>query len=122
MKFPLFIVNGGNVKNYLFVMLIFALPTQAQITFYNDAMGLPLGTANTVGNTTFYNDAMGLPLGTANRVGNTTFYNNALGLPLGTAQTPQPIAPSPYSAPLYSTPTAPIFPPSPLFPTSPRGM
>lgn len=122
MKHPLFIVNGGNVKKYLTILCLVTLPTQAQITFYNDALGMPLGTANTIGNTTFYNDALGMPLGTANRVGNTTFYNNALGMPLGTAQTPQPIAPLPYSAPLYSNPSAPLFPPSPIFPTSPRGM
>ncbi len=72
--------------------------------------------------TTFFSDSMGLPLGTANTVGNTTFYSNAMGLPLGTAQTPQPIAPLQNSAPIYSTPTAPLFPPSPIFPTSPRGM
>ena len=113
------------MKNLLLPLSVSILCTTnvfAQTTFYSDAMGLPLGTANTIGNTTFYSDAMGLPLGTANRIGNTTFYNNALGLPLGTAQTPQPIAPLPYSAPLYSNPSAPLFPPSPIFPTSPRGM
>ena len=66
--------------------------------------------------TTYYSDSMGLPLGTANRVGNTTFYSNAMGLPLGSAQTPQTVAPIKNYTPSYATP------PAPLFPTSPRGM
>ncbi len=91
-----------------------ALPVQAQVTFFNDALGLPLGTANQMGNTTFYNDAKGLPLGTAQNMGNITFYNDAKGLPLGTANTPQPILP-------FSPPQS-ISPPNPFFPSSPRGM
>jgi hypothetical protein len=110
------------MKWHLLLIGLVALPSQAQTTYYSDAMGLPLGTANKIGNTTYYSDANGLPLGTANRVGNTTYYNNANGLPLGTAQTPQTVAPIQNYAPSYSTPPAPIFPTAPLFPTSPRGM
>ncbi len=107
------------MKSLLFLLTLIAVPAYAQITFYSDSLGLPLGTANQVGNTTFYSNSLGLPLGTAQTVGNTTFYSDSLGLPLGTATTPQPI-PS-YSAPRMNTPTAPLFPASPTFPTSPRG-
>jgi len=87
------------MKAFLFVLTLLAMPVHAQITFYSDSLGMPLGTAN--------------------QVGNTTFYSNALGLPLGTANTPQPI-PS-YNAPRITTPPAPLFPTSPTFPSSPRG-
>ena len=106
------------MKTLLLTLAIVALPVQAQITFFNDSLGLPLGTANQIGSTTFYSDAMGLPLGTAQTIGNTTFYSNSLGLPLGTANTPQPI---PSYTPRYSSPQAPTFPTAPLFPTSPIG-
>ena len=102
------------MRAFIFLFAFAALPLQAQVTFFNDAMGLPMGTANQMGNTTFYNDAKGLPLGTAQNMGNVTFYNDAKGLPLGTANTPQPILP--FSAP------QPISPPGPLFPSSARGM
>ncbi len=107
------------MKAFLFVLALFAIPVHAQITFYSDSLGMPLGTANQVGNTTFYSNALGLPLGTAQTVGNTTFYSDSLGLPLGTANTPQPI-PS-YNAPRITAPPAPLFPTSPTFPSSPRG-
>jgi hypothetical protein len=90
------------MKLKIFLLTLVAMPLQAQTTFFSDAMGLPLGTAN--------------------RVGNTTFYSNAMGLPLGTAQTPQTVAPIQNYAPSYSTPSAPLFPTAPMFPTSPRGM
>lgn len=106
------------MKTLLLILGFIALPAQAQITFFNDSLGMPLGTANQIGNTIFYSDAMGLPLGTAHTIGNTTFYSNSLGLPLGTANTPQPF---PSYIPRYSTPPAPTFPTAPLFPTSPRG-
>ena len=102
------------MRNILFITALLALPVQAQVTFFNDSLGLPLGTANQMGNTTFYSDAKGLPLGTAQNMGNVTFFNDAKGLPLGTANTPQPILP------LTSPQT--ILPPAPFFPTSPRGM
>jgi hypothetical protein len=82
------------VRTFIFLFAFAALPLQAQVTFFNDSLGLPMGTANQMGNTTFYNDAKGLPLGTAN--------------------TPQPILP-------FSAPQA-ISPPGPFFPSSPRGM
>lgn len=118
MKHRLCIANGGDMKTYLFFLALIVLPAHAQVTFFNDSMGLPLGTARTVGNTTFYNDSLGLPLGTARSVGNTTFYNDALGLPLGTSYMTPPI---PSYTPKYTSPPAPTFPPSPLFPTGPQG-
>ena len=72
-----------------------------------------------VAQTTYYNDANGMPLGTAQRMGNTTYYSNANGMPVGTAQSPQPIQQQPSSQ--FTTPSAPTFPASPLFPTSPIG-
>ena len=96
------------------IFVLVSYPACAQVTFFNDAMGLPMGTANQMGSTTFYNDAKGLPLGTAQNMGNITFYNDAKGLPLGTANTPQPILP--FSAPQTTSPT------SPFFPSSSRGM
>jgi hypothetical protein len=108
------------MRNILFIAVLLALPVQAQVTFFNDSLGLPLGTANQMGNTTFYSDAKGLPLGTAQNMGNVTFFNDAKGLPLGTANTPQPLPT--YNMPRMNTPPAPLFPTSPTFPTSPRGM
>ena len=70
--------------------------------------------------TTYYSDANGMPIGTAQRSGNTTYYSNANGMPMGTAQAPQPIQQfqqAPMNAPL-----APTFPTSPMFPSSPKGM
>ena len=108
------------MRNFLLITALLAMPVQAQVTFFSDSMGLPLGTANQVGNTTFYSDAKGLPLGTAQNMGNVTFFNNAMGLPLGTANTTQPFPT--YNTPRLSTPPVPLFPTSPTFPTSPRGM
>jgi hypothetical protein len=99
-------------------MLAFVSATTfAQTTYYNNANGTPLGTAQQVGNTTYYNNANGTPLGTAQQVGNTTYYNNANGTPLGTAQSAQPIKQAPITQ--FLMPSAPTFPTSPLFPTSP---
>lgn len=97
------------MRNYLLITTLLALPVQAQVTFFNDSMGLPLGTANQVGNTTFYSDAKGLPLGTAQNIGNVTFFNDAMGLPLGTAMTSQPILP--HNSPQLNTPN-PFFNPN----------
>jgi hypothetical protein len=91
-----------------------ALPVEAQVTFFNDSLGLPMGTANQMGNTTLYSDAKGLPLGSSQNLGSVTMFSDAKGLPLGTANTPQPIMP-------FSSPQA-ISPPNPFFPSSPRGM
>jgi hypothetical protein len=102
------------MRTFIFLFSIVALPVQAQVTLFNDSLGLPMGTANQMGSTTFYNDAKGLPLGTAQNMGNITFYNDAKGLPLGTANTPQPILP-------FSPPQS-ISPPGPFFPSNPRGM
>jgi hypothetical protein len=108
------------MKALLLFLSFLSLPIHAQVTYFNDSQGMPLGTANRVGNTTYYSDASGIPLGTAQSVGNTTYYNNANGFPLGTANTPQTA--QPYFAPQYRTAPAPTFPTAPLFPTSPRGM
>ena len=113
------IENGDNVKLLLVLLATIALPCHAQITFFSDSSGLPLGTANKVGNTTFYSDSNGLPIGTASQVGNTTFFSNSLGLPLGTANTLQPIPSGSQNS--YNSPPAPAFPAAPLFPSSPRG-
>ena len=63
----------------------------AQTTYYSDANGMPLGTAQRSGNTTYYSNANGMPVGTAQQSGNTTYYSNANGMPMGTAQSTQPI-------------------------------
>ena len=102
------------MRTIIFIFALTALPVKAQVTFFNDSLGLPMGTANQMGNTTFYNDAKGLPLGTAQNMGNVTFYNDAKGLPLGTANTPQPIMPFGGSQPIST--------PGPFFPSSLRGM
>ena len=115
MKSLPFTVNGDEMKTLLLILAMVALPTQAQITFFNDSLGMPLGTANQIGNTTYFSDSAGLPLGTAQSIGNITYFNNANGLPLGTANTPQPI---PSYTPRYSSPPAPTFPTAPLFLTS----
>jgi glucan-binding YG repeat protein len=101
----------------LFALL--SVNTFAQTTYYNNANGMPLGTAQQSGNTTYYSNANGMPLGTAQQSGNTTYYSNANGMPLGTAQSSQPIQPMQPMQP-YSPPS-PTFPTSPLFPTSPIG-
>ncbi len=102
------------MRTFIFGLGLLVLPVKAQVTFFNDAMGLPMGTANQMGSTTFYNDAKGLPLGTAQNMGNITFYNDAKGLPLSTASTPQPILPFGGSQPVSQ--------PGPFFQSSPRGM
>ncbi len=56
------------MKTLLFTLALISLPVQAQITFFNDSLGMPLGTANQIGNTTFYSNSLGLPLGTAQTV------------------------------------------------------
>ena len=102
----------------LFLVATSSLVT-AQTTYYSDANGMPLGTAQRSGNTTYYSNANGMPMGTAQQSGNTTYYSNANGMPMGTAQSAQPIQQAPINQ--FSTPSAPTFPTSPLFPTSPIG-
>ena len=101
------------MKYFLLVLGILPLSVGAQITFFNDANGIPLGTANKVGNITYYNDSAGLPLGTANQVGRTTYYNDSSGLPVGTAISPQPV--QPYHVPKYDNQPIPRSPVSPLY-------
>jgi hypothetical protein len=105
------------MKTFLLFLIFLSQPIQAQVTYFNDSQGIPLGTANRVGNTTYHSDASGMPLGTSQSVGNTTYYNNASGFPIGTANTPV----QPYAYPQFGRSPAPIFPTTPLFPTSPRG-
>jgi hypothetical protein len=102
------------MRTIIFIFALIALPAKAQMTFFNDSLGLPMGTANQMGNTTLYSDAKGLPLGSSQNLGSITIFSDAKGLPLGTANTPQPILP-------YSAPQG-ISPPGPFFPSSPRGM
>lgn len=54
----------------LFGMII--LPTQTQVTFFYDSLGLPVGTAIQMDNTTFYNVAQDLPLGVAQNIRSVT--------------------------------------------------
>lgn len=100
------------MKAYFFLALCIPFSIQAQTTLYSDALGLPLGSANRIGNTTIYSDSMGLPLGSSQTIGNTTLYSDSLGLPAGSSYSPQPIQ----SGPSYQqlTPLAPIFPSSNL--------
>lgn len=105
---------------YILSLLIFISTSSiAQTTYYSDANGMPIGTAQRSGNTTYYSNANGMPMGTAQQSGNTTYYSNANGMPVGTAQSPQPIQQQPMQQ--YTTPPAPTFPSSPIFPSSPRG-
>lgn len=105
----------------LFLLLTFVSVTAfAQTTYFSDPNGMPLGTAQRVGNTTYFSNANGMPVGTAQQTGNTTYYSNSNGMPVGTAQSIQPIKPS-FQQPM-NAPVAPTFPAGPLFPSSPRGM
>ena len=69
--------------------------------------------------TTYYSDANGMPIGTAQKSGNTTYYSNANGMPIGTAQ--QPIQQQQIQQAPLNAPSSPTFPTSPLFPSSPIG-
>jgi hypothetical protein len=55
---------------YLFGKII--LPTQAQVTFFYDSLGLPMGTAIQMDNATFHNVAKDLPLGVAQNIRSVT--------------------------------------------------
>ena len=103
-----------------FISLLFFVPIVCigQTTYYSDANGMPIGTAQKSGNTTYYSNANGMPIGSAQQVGNTTYYSNANGMPIGSAQQPmqQPMPQTP-----LSVPSAPTFPTSPMFPSSPIG-
>lgn len=103
------------MKFFLLLLVTLISPAKAQITFFNDANGLPLGTANRVGNATYYNDSAGLPLGTANQVGRTTYYNDSSGLPVGTAISPQPV--QPYYVPQFNNQPIPRIPAPSLYPS-----
>ncbi len=107
------------MKNYFAFLMLISINAFAQTTYYSDANGMPIGTAQKSGNTTYYSNANGMPTGTAQNVGNTTYYSNANGMPIGTAQ--QPIQqPQFQQAPLNAL-SSPTFPTSPLFPSSPIG-
>lgn len=102
------------MKFFLVIFVFFIPMAQAQITFFNDSIGMPLGTANQIGKTTYYNDSTGTPLGTANQVGRITYYNDTSGLPLGTAISPQPTqpyyVPQINNQPILKAPVAPLYP------------
>jgi hypothetical protein len=82
------------MKNYLLLVGFLALPVQAQITFFNDSSGQPLGTAN--------------------QVGRITYFNSSTGQPLGTAINQQPI--QPYYVPQFNNQPIPRVPVAPLYP------
>ncbi|MFZ4673880.1 MAG: hypothetical protein ACOYL1_06030 [Chlamydiia bacterium] len=102
------------MKLFLAMLLVMPLIVQAQITYFNNSSGLPLGTANQIGNITYFNDSAGLPLGTANQVGRITYFNDAAGLPLGTAISPQPV--QPYYVPQFNNQPIPNAPVIPIYP------
>jgi hypothetical protein len=102
------------MKSLLLLIGFFMTSVQAQITFFNDSVGAPMGTANQIGRTTYYNDPTGAPLGTANQVGRITYYNDSSGLPLGTAISPKPT--QPYYVPQFNNQTIPRVPVAPLYP------
>ena len=106
------------MSRYVALLMFISTNVFAQTTYYSDANGMPIGTAQKSGNTTYYSNANGMPTGTAQNVGNTTYYSNANGMPIGTAQ--QPIQQQFQQAPL-NAPSSPTFPTSPLFPSSPIG-
>lgn len=73
---------------YLTVLLLLATPASAQTTtFYDDAQGRSIGSADRFGDITFYNDAQGRPVGSSTRFGNQTFYDNPDGSPAGSSMT-----------------------------------
>lgn len=109
-------IEFSNMYKYFFILALLSFNTKAQVTYFNNSSGLPLGTANQIGNITYFNDSAGLPLGTANQVGRITYFNDSAGLPLGTAISPLPT--QPYHVPqIYSQPV----PRAPVVPLSPMG-
>jgi len=106
------------MKSLLLLIGFFTTSAQGQITFFNDSVGAPMGTANQIGRTTYYNDPTGAPLGTANQVGRITYYNDSSGLPLGTAISPQPT--QPYYVPQFNNQPIPRVPVAPLYPIRTR--
>ena len=107
------------MKTLITLLMLFSTVSYAQTTYYSDANGMPIGTAQKSGNTTYYSNANGMPTGTAQNVGNTTYYSNANGMPIGTAQ--QPIQQQQIQQAPLNAPSSPTFPTSPLFPSSPIG-
>lgn len=101
------------MKVCLLPLLCASFTAQAQMTLYSDALGLPLGSANQVGNTAVYSDALGLPLGSSQTIGNTTMYSDSLGLPAGSSYTFQPIQ--------SGSSIRELLPPASIFPTNPIG-
>ena len=107
------------MSRYVALIMFISSTVFAQTTYYSDANGMPIGTAQKSGNTTYYSNANGMPTGTAQNVGNTTYYSNANGMPIGTAQ--QPIQQPQFQQAPLNVPSSPTFPTSPLFPSSPIG-
>ncbi|MBT8624224.1 hypothetical protein G6645_05660 [Polynucleobacter paneuropaeus] len=107
------------MKTLITLLMLLSTVSYAQTTYYSDANGMPIGTAQKSGNTTYYSNANGMPTGTAQNVGNTTYYSNANGMPIGTAQ--QPIQQQQIQQAPLNAPSSPTFPTSPLFPSSPIG-
>jgi hypothetical protein len=40
------------MRTIIFIFALIALPVKAQVTFFNDSLGLPMGTANPIGSAT----------------------------------------------------------------------
>ena len=80
----------------------------SQTVYYSDQRGMPIGSAQTVGNTTYYSNQQGMPMGSAQTAGNATYYSNQFGQPIGTAQAVQQLpvltSPMPLAAPSFPLP------------------
>ena len=49
--------------------------------YYTDSVGVPAGSAQTIGSLTVFTDARGIPAGTAQRIGDSVYYKDATGVP-----------------------------------------
>lgn len=105
---------GCEIRIYLLLIGLLALPVNAQIAFFNGPTGAPLVTTNQIGRTTYYNDSTGASLGTANQLGRVTYYHDASGALLGTALGPQPT--QPYYVPQFNNQLITRVPVAPLYP------
>lgn len=55
--------------------------------YFTDSVGVPAGSAQTIGGLTVFTDARGVPAGTAQRIGDSVYYKDAMGIPAGSSQT-----------------------------------
>lgn len=54
--------------------------------YFTDSMGIPAGSAQTIGSVTAFTDARGIPAGTAQRIGDSVYFTDSRGIPAGSAQ------------------------------------